>query len=141
MSQRLLEDHELLGPDFRRGLADGLAWEPEQTDFRSSASAPVDETVWTLLVQSPLREEAASLAVLSEIEERLPSLRSRAYGEGFATGLRRVLQERVKQRWRTPKRWDGVLAQSSRAELQAMLRLLPQCRNWTEFFVRSVRGR
>ncbi len=139
--QRRLADHELLGPDFRRGLADGLAWEPEQAPLRVSAARAVEEEVWALLVQSPLREEAASLALLSEFEERLPSLRGRAYGEGYDEGLRQVLQARVNERWRTPKRWDGVLAQSSRAELQAMLTLLPQCRNWTEFFVRSVRGR
>ncbi|MBM3797471.1 MAG: hypothetical protein FJW31_26250 [Acidobacteria bacterium] len=79
--------------------------------------------------------------MLSEFEERLPSLRSHAYGEGYDEGLRLVLRQRVNDRWRPPKRWDGVLAQSSRAELQAMLTLLPRCRNWTEFFVRSVRGR
>jgi len=58
LSRRLLENHELLGPDFRRGLADGVTLEPQNTEACLSSAPAVDETVWALLVQGPFREEA-----------------------------------------------------------------------------------
>ena len=98
-------------------------------------AAPVDGLLWDLLVKTPFGDEFADF---SEVRWHLPALEARAHGEGFAQGIRDWLGETVNTRWKPPKRWAGVLRQSTRAELEAMLFVLGSCVTWADFLTRSV---
>ena len=71
-----------------------------------------------------------------EMSALLPAVFVRAYEEGFADGLRQHVGAEVARLYRAPARWKALLRQSTREELERMLRLLPRCRSWTEFFTR-----
>lgn len=135
-----LQDHPLLGVHYARGLAAGRAFAQNPAPLpQDRPTHKAQELLWSLLVHTPLRDEAEALmAMAGESGEMLPALHKRACREGFADGLREHVGAEVARRFRPPARWPSLLRQSNRQELAAMLLLLPRCRTWSEFFARAV---
>lgn len=132
----MLAGHPVLGGDYQRGLAAGRA----ATELTAQRPPPCEreELLWSLLVHSPLREEAEAIVTLAA--EWLPALQQRAFDEGFAEALRQRLRADLVGRLKPPARWAAVLRQSTRAELAVMLQVLPRSRTWIEFFTRYHRA-